>query len=204
MIYSRLSKFLIFEKELFGKFNSEEKYEQAHYNLQIILINIEKLLFVYTFSFFLSTTLNTFFMHLAYFVLRKYAGGWHAKKSINCTLFSSFSFVAIPWIFNKINYSFTATTIWLMTITIFLILILYAPADTEKNPLVSISERMKMKMKATLVAVISLLVVFFVNNETIQFNILSGIILECITIHPVFYKITKRSYKNYEKYESIE
>lgn len=204
MIYSKISRFLIFEKQFFGKFKSEEEYEQAYYNLQIILINIEKVQIIYTMSFFLSTLLNTFVTHLAYLLLRRYAGGWHAKKSINCTLFSFFGFVLIPWIGNTINCSFTTSTIFILSIVMLYIVIRYAPADTEKNPLISISRRVKMKRNAILMTCLSFLVVFFVKKDTLQFSIISGIILECITIHPVFYKLTKRSYKNYEEYESVE
>lgn len=204
MIYSKLSRYLIFEKEFFGKFKSEEEYEQAYYTLQIVLINIEKVQIIYTMSFFLSTILNTFVMHLAYFLLRRSAGGWHAKKSINCTLFSVFGFVILPWLGNKANCSFTNFSILILTITMLGIVMRYAPADTEKNPLISISERAKMKRKAILVTLLSFAVALFVRNDTLQFNVISGIILECITIHPVFYKLTKRSYTNYEEYEAIE
>lgn len=204
MIYSRLSRFLIFEKELFGKFKTEEEYDQALYNLQIIMINFEKLIIVYSMSFFLSVMINTFFMHMSYLVLRKYAGGWHAMKSINCTLFSSFSFVIIPWVGKAHSFVFPSSLIWLIIISISYVIIRYAPADTEKNPLISINERNEMRWKAILVTTLILIMVPFVKDDTIRFNIIAGIVLECVTIHPVFYKLTKRSYRNYEEYESIE
>lgn len=204
MIYSRISRYLIFQKELFGKFRSEEESEKAHYSLQILLINLEKLLIVYFFSFLLSVMINTFIMHLTYFLLRKFAGGWHAKKSINCTLFSSLCFVFIPWLAKKYNFLFSMTAMCVLIFVVSFTVIRYAPADTEKNPLVSISERKKRRKSSILVTIFVLLASIFVKSETLKFNILSGLLLESVTIHPAFYKLTKRSYRNYEEYESIK
>jgi len=203
-MYTKLSKYLILEKQILGVFDDESEFEMALYNMEILLINIEKILIVYGVSLLFSNLKNTLIMHMSYLVLRKYAGGWHASKSYNCTIFSVITFVLIPWLIANLKFQLPVLFVVILTVFIVLTIWKYAPADTEKNPLISIKERKNMRYMSIFISVLLLLLILFVRNKTIEMNTLLGITLECCTIHPMFYKLTKRSYKNYENYEAIE
>lgn len=180
---------------------SEDEYENVAYSLELLFINIFKSIQVYVVAFLLGVIFETFVMNLAYVLLRWQAGGWHAKSSLNCSLFGLLSFVGIPLIFQHTGFILNSN--WSLILALFVLFntVLYAPADTEKNPLVSVSERKKKKILATCTAfALVIIAMFFVKND-IRTLLLTGLFVEIIMIHPLFYKINKRSYKNYEKYQ---
>lgn len=98
---------------------------------------------------------------------------------------------------------FSLSFFWMtiLSLVILCCVLLYAPADTEKNPLVSVSERKRKRIFSFLSALLAIFIaVFFVNNE-IGTLMITGLFVEIIMIHPLFYKLNKRSYKNYENYQ---
>lgn len=76
---------------------------------------------------------------------------------------------------------------------------LYAPADTAKRPLVSVKLRKKLKIYSQLTVMFFFIICLFNNNMIIKNIITFAILEECICITPFFYKISGKSYKNYEK-----
>ncbi|WP_251868205.1 accessory gene regulator AgrB [Enterococcus malodoratus] len=181
---------------------SESEYENVVYSLEILLINIFKSIQIYSVALILGVLFETFIMNLAYALLRIHAGGWHAKSSINCSLFGLVVFVGIPLIFQKFEFALNFYWLLLLSGIILAFVALYAPADTEKNPLVSVSERKRKKILSLLSAlVISVFSLFFAGPQ-IATLLVTGLLIETLLIHPLFYKLIKRRYKNYENYQN--
>lgn len=181
---------------------SESEYENVVYSLEILLINIFKSIQIYSVALILGVLFETFIMNLAYALLRIHAGGWHAKSSINCSLFGLVVFVGIPLIFQKFEFALNFYWLLLLSGIILAFVALYAPADTEKNPLVSVSERKRKKILSLLSAlVISAFSLFFAGPQ-IATLLVTGLLIETLLIHPLFYKLLKRRYKNYENYQN--
>lgn len=181
---------------------SESEYENVVYSLEILLINIFKSIQIYSVALILGVLFETFIMNLAYALLRIHAGGWHAKSSINCSLFGLVVFVGIPLIFQKFEFALNFYWLLLLSGIILAFVELYAPADTEKNPLVSVSERKRKKILSLLSAlVISAFSLFFAGPQ-IATLLVTGLLIETLLIHPLFYKLIKRRYKNYENYQN--
>ena len=191
----------ILEKLRAQSFMTEEEFENVQYSLEILLINILKSIQVYFISFLFGLLFETFIMNLAYVLLRWYANGWHAKSSIACSLFGIATFVGIPFVLQET--SFTLSTPWILILSgiILLCVFLYAPADTEKNPLVSVSERKKKKLFALISAFTIICVSLFLVGAQVGTLLIIGLLVEILMIHPLFYKLNKRSYKNYENYQ---
>ena len=179
---------------------SQDEYENVHYFLEVFFINVSKLSQIYLFAYFFGTLFETFVMNCAYILLRSHANGWHAKSSFNCSLLGISCFVGIPLLLQKTMLSFNGWIAVILSILLFIGVGLYAPADTEKNPLVGVNERKRKRSKALLITLILILLSYLIQNQSLQALILSGLFIEMIMIHPLFYKLTKRSYKNYEKY----
>ena len=179
---------------------SESEYENVHYFLEVFFINVFKLFQVYLCAFFFGTLFETFVMNCAYILLRRHANGWHANSSFNCSLLGISFFVGIPLLLQKTMVTFSGWLVSILSILLFLGVWRYAPADTEKNPLVSVSERKRKRHNALFMTLILILLSYVIQNQSLQTLILSGLVIEIIMIHPLFYKLTKRSYKNYEKY----
>jgi accessory gene regulator B len=184
------------------RYMSEIDYENTTYALEILLINLFKSVQVYAVAFVFGVLFETFLMNLAYVFLRIPAGGWHAKSSRNCSIFGLVVFVGIPVFLKYSLFTFSFNWLLLLSSIVLLIVFLYAPSDTEKNPLVSMSERKKKKRKALFSAfLVVCLSLFFVAAKTSTL-LITGLVIESLLIHPFFYKLTKRSYKNFENYQT--
>lgn len=193
--------FFLLNKIQAKKYMTEDEYENVAYSLEIFLINIFKTVQVYVIAYLLGVLFETFIMNLPYVLLRWHAGGWHAKSTINCSIFGITTFVGIPFILQKMDFSLSFFWMTILSLVILCCVLLYAPADTEKNPLVSVSERKRKRIFSFLSALFAIFIaVFFVNNE-IGTLMITGLFVEIIMIHPLFYKLNKRSYKNYENYQ---
>ncbi len=72
---------------------------------KFFLINIFKTVQVYVIAYLLGVLFETFIMNLPYVLLRWHAGGWHAKSTINCSIFGITTFVGIPFILQKMDFS---------------------------------------------------------------------------------------------------
>ncbi|WP_312540721.1 accessory gene regulator AgrB [Enterococcus sp.] len=181
------------------EYMSDDEYANVCYTVESFLINITKTFQVYLLATILGVAKETFFMHLPYMLLRRYAGGWHAKTSLSCSMFSIFVFVGIPLSITGfsqplspiINFSMAAISLWIVW--------RYAPADTEKNPLFDKRERDIRRFKSIAIVMLILATAFIVNNSFVQSLILIGLFIESIMINPLFYKLMRRSYQNYEK-----
>lgn len=198
-MYDTVSNFLL-QKVLDSKKLSKDEYEMANYNLQVILINTEKVATIYFVAFITQVFWQTIIMHLSFLLLRNFAGGWHAAKSFFCTVTSVAFFVGLPKIAFTLTIVINSTSLFILCVIPIYTIIKYSPADTDQNPFTSATNRKFRKTTATVIVMILLSLAFFTSNF-FRIPILLGIYSECLLIHPIFYKLTKRSYNNYEKYE---
>ncbi|WP_278884209.1 accessory gene regulator B family protein [Ligilactobacillus agilis] len=205
-MYEKVSYYLLAKKKILGDFESKEDLEYAQYNLSIILINIEKVVVIYIVAISIGMVTHTLITHVSYLVLRKYAGGWHANNSLNCNALSVLTFVIFPKLLLKLdglvqNYLLD-NKITFLTILLSLYLVwCYAPADTDRNPILRRSTRIKMRNRAMFATIVLIIVLLFINSLSAKLCLLVGMMTEILTITPIFYKLMKRSYANYENYK---
>lgn len=182
---------------------NEEEYEKALYMTEVFLINIGKMSIILGAALVMKILPQTFAMLFAYNFVRQYAFGWHALSSINCTLISLVFFVLIPYLLKAFLVKISFVVSMCVLGTIFYLNYQYAPADTEKNPLVNKQERAEMRKsvlkRTTLLSIIILLPLFF----SFKSFLLLGMATQSLMVTPLIYKLTKRSYRNYENYEEI-
>lgn len=75
---------------------------------------------------------------VVYIPLRSYAGGYHARTPMRCTLFSTFM-VAVALLFMKV-LTFTRISILIMLIISSLIIIILSPVEDKNKPLDNIEK----------------------------------------------------------------
>lgn len=199
----RLSRYFI--GWLFPQDDKLSKEEQAYlqYYIEVIIINLTKVAFILIVSLIFDILVGTAITLGTFIMLRKYAFGWHAKSSINCSLIGVISFVGIPLLISKWGYSIGTLNFSLLLLLLLISLLIiykYSPADTENNPIIEKSIRYKLRSKALGTVFLLYALVLFIPMIEIKIFLLLGIWLELIVITPVFYKIMKRGFKNYEKY----
>lgn len=182
---------------------SQEEQAYLQYYIEVIIINLTKVAFILIVSLIFDILLGTVMTLGAFIMLRKYAFGWHAKSSINCSLIGIISFVSIPLLISKWGYyvgTLNFSLLLLLLLISLLIIYKYSPADTENNPIIEKSIRNRLRSKALGTVVLLYALILFIPTIEIKMFLLLGIWLELIVITPVFYKIMKRGFNNYEKY----
>lgn len=182
---------------------SKEEKEYLQYYIEVIIINLTKVSFILIVSLLFNILLETAITLGAFIVLRKYAFGWHAKSSINCSLIGVISFVGIPLLISKWAFYIDTLNFGLILLLLLISLMIiykYAPADTENNPIIGISIRTRLRFKALCAVVFLYALILFIPTIEVKMFLLIGIWLELIVITPIFYKLMKRGFNNYEKY----
>lgn len=167
--------------------------------MEILLINIPKIIFILILSTFLRLTLHTFIILFSFAFIRRYASGLHASNNINCTFVSFFMFIVIPYLLQDVIIN-EIILIFIFTFTCFG-LYKYAPSDTAAKPILGKSNRDMLKRKAITANIFILFLALLIHESKFFILFSTGVIYGVICILPLTYKILKRSMNNYEKYE---
>ena len=178
---------------------SEEKLAEIKYGLSTLYINITKTIVIFTLDYFLGIIKELLLILLFYGLLRLTGFGLHAKKSWQCWIGSLFTFLLLPFLVKVLTINIYVRLI-ISALSIIFIAI-YAPADTEKRPLIRKNRRILYKIICTITAIILTIYSFYIKNTLIQNAIFFSLILECIMISPLSYKIFKLKYANYKNYK---
>ncbi|MBK2003255.1 accessory gene regulator ArgB-like protein [Listeria ivanovii subsp. londoniensis] len=179
--------------------DDEEGYLKVKYGLEIIIINVMKFAIVYGLALVTGVLLQTMTVHLSYLWLRRYSFGLHATKTLNCTLMSLAMFVLTPLVFQNV-----LSNNWIVLGAFGFILLnmyFFAPADTENLPLIGEEHRKNLKRKAMIGTLILTGIALLVPFAEMKTLIVIGSLFQVISINPITYKLLRRRYRNYEKYE---
>lgn len=166
--------------------------------VEILLINISKMTIIFTLAASLNLLKESIFMSIIFAFIRSTSFGIHAKKSIVCTIITSIMFIGAGALSNYLTVT-NYNVIVIFTI-LNILLYKYAPADTENHPLLGEDFREKLRKKTVIKAMILMVLAIVVPNN-IKILIILAVLEQTLSILPITYKLLKRGYKNYEKYE---
>jgi accessory gene regulator B len=195
-MYHSFSLFLLKDKLNCDRFLSEEELAYAIYNLEVLLINLEKIATIYLFSFIFQNIQTTLVVHLSYFLLRMFAGGWHARSSRGCTIMSICIFVLLPSFIEEVLCPVNTPVFIVLALGLLFTFWKYAPAGTEKKSITDSTLKRKLKRKALLMTLLLLFLAYLSPSDDLRMLILLGMSSEAVTIHPYFYQLMKRGSKN--------
>ncbi len=175
--------------------HSQEELDKIEYGLEGVFLTISKILIIIligiVFHFLDSVLLTLFFFN----ILRFFAFGLHAKKSIHCLVFSILHFNVLPYLFLHITFNrIVITSIFLFSFISFLF---FAPSDTIKRPLTNKKKRIIRKILSILSLFVFIIIMYYYPIFTAP--ILCSFIIESILINPISYRILGLSYQNYKK-----
>lgn len=176
---------------------SELELKKLRYGLEGIYLTLTKTIIILLVSLILNIFFETLICILLFNIIRYFAFGFHAEKSFHCLLLSLFNFVAIPYIFLKVNNSMTLNIIICLLCLIFILI--FAPADTVKRPLKDKKKRIKRKVLTFLIGTLYTLLIVLLKNHLISDILVSTLIITVIVINPITYKIFRQPYNNYKK-----
>lgn len=180
------------------KYQSISDYDKKKikYGLEGLYLTITKMVLL-TILALLLNMFKEFILVVVFFNVIRYTGfGFHAEKSYQCLLFSTFNFIAIPFLLLHIQLSnFFVYTICAICIFHYL---LFAPADTKKRPLSNKRKRIIRKIITVMIGFIYTLMVILLNNTYWTSIILSAMIIQAIIISPLIYRLFNQPYNNYK------
>ncbi|MEE0683377.1 MAG: accessory gene regulator B family protein [Bacilli bacterium] len=180
------------------KYQSISDYDKkkVKYGLEGLYLTITKMVLL-TILALLLNMFKEFILVVVFFNVIRYTGfGFHAEKSYQCLLFSTFNFIAIPFLLLHIQLSnFFVYTICAICIFYYL---LFAPADTKKRPLSNKRKRIIRKIITVMIGFIYTLMIILLNNTYWTSIILSAMIIQAIIISPLIYRLFNQPYNNYK------
>lgn len=180
------------------KYQSISDYDKkkVKYGLEGLYLTITKMVLL-TILALLLNMFKEFILVVVFFNVIRYTGfGFHAEKSYQCLLFSTFNFIAIPFLLLHIQLSnFFVYTICAICIFHYL---LFAPADTKKRPLSNKRKRIIRKIITVMIGFIYILMIILLNNTYWTSIILSAMIIQAIIISPLIYRLFNQPYNNYK------
>lgn len=180
-------------------YRTELELKKIKYGIEVILINLSKFIILMVISYFFKIMPHTLLIMVSFGLVRKSAFGLHSQNSIICTLICVLSFSGGVYI-SKYYPLETKSIVYIFVVMITLFM-KYAPADTKRRPLIGRKFRNKLKRKTLITTLLLFAIILKINNQTINTLITLGVVMECICILPITYKILGRRYNNYEQYE---
>lgn len=177
---------------------SEDKLDEIMYGVEGIYLTITKMIIIFIFAFILGVAKELLLLLIVFNFVRLFAFGMHADKSWICLLFSGLLFLGGAVLAKNIVINKPVLyTLYLIVITIIAI---YSPADTVKRPLINKKRRIKFKILSVIMAITYLIITLLIKDNTLINILIFGLIIECILILPITYKVFKMPYKNYKSY----
>lgn len=177
----------------------EEKLEEIRYGLESIYLTYTKIFLIFVLAYFLGIIKETLLLLVTYNIIRTFAFGIHATKSIYCLITSLMLFIGGVYVVKYMSLNIYVKAI--ISIILLICIYKYAPADTYKRPLINERKRKKYKVISTILGIAYVILIIIFNNYIISNYLLLGMLETVIMIHPIVYKIFNLPFDNYKKYK---
>ena len=177
----------------------ELKIKKLKYGLEGLYSLIIKTTAVIIISALLHTLKETCFIILFYAGIRTFSFGIHAKNNIACWITTITIYNIIPLLIK--NILIPESIGYIVLIIGFISMLLWSPADTPKRPIIRKKHRLKCKILSLTVVLIYTILYSFNNIEIINNSLIYALLVQCILINPLTYKITRTTFNNYKYYK---
>ena len=161
---------------------SEEDLEKIYYGIQVILLNMSKLILLFTTAYLLGILKYTVIAFIVFAILRTFASGVHANSTLQCIIINFILFLGNVYLSLNLSINIIVQSI-IFTIS-FILILLYAPGDTEERPLVSKKLRRDLKIKSLVVVIIFYIIILLIKSN-VYANLITYSILEAYAGAPV-------------------
>lgn len=177
---------------------SNDKIDEIMYGVEGIYLTITKTIIIFALAFLFKIAKELLFLLIAFNFIRLFAFGMHANNSITCLIFSSLMFIGGAFICKYLTIS--KPVLYALYLFSLIIISIYSPADTVKRPLIKKKKRIRFKILSILTVIIYAIISLFIKDNQIINYLIIGLLIECILISPITYKIFKMPYRNYKNY----
>lgn len=190
-VSKKISDYIIINADI----TDEIRRDNVQYGVAVFIYNLYKFPLIFLFAYLLGILKYAVVSFLSFGFIRTWASGLHARTSLTCLISSMIILIGIPLLSLQATVS-TAVIIFLFSYSLLLVLY-FAPADTEERPIASMKLRKKLKMGAMVSLMVLFMLTFFVSP--VYSNIITlSVLVECMLITPLFYRIFNKRYNNYK------
>ena len=177
----------------------DENLEVIEYGLTALYMFISKTIVVFTLAYFLGIIRELIILLIIYSSIKSFSFGIHAEKSSTCLLISTFTFLVVTYI--CIYFELPLWFDIIIGVICIIYMFIHSPADTEKKPIINPKRRVIYKILSTLVSIILVLIAVVSKNSFISNCCILSLLLQCLSISPVVYRIAGKRYNNYMYYK---
>lgn len=163
-----------------------DNYELYEYAIYIILSSAFHMVTVIVLGLVFNLLTESLVFYLSFIVIRKFAGGYHAKTPVRCYLFSFASNIIIlclvKWL-SSINTLFIFIFIIFELLCVILILLI-SPLDTENNPLTG-QEKKMYRMLTSIITILIFIIsslCFFKGYRNIGSSMICGVVMSALVL----------------------
>lgn len=162
------------------------------YGIELFLNSLLKILLILLIGTIFGKGIETIIVISCFSILRGEAGGIHMKSSLGC--FLSMSAIVIVSVLGAEVIPYFSKYVSILVIGISLIVIsLYAPFTTKNNPITDKKIIKQKKWKAMIVVFILGVLIFITKDNHLRALVLIPVIIEIITILPVWRRKEERN-----------
>lgn len=163
-----------------------DNYELYEYAIYIILSSAFHMATVIVLGLVFNLLTESLVFYLSFIVIRKFAGGYHAKTPTRCYVFSVISSIIMLCLIkyaNSVGNIFTYLLIIFELLCVVLI-ILMSPLDTENNPLNSYEKKWYKTLAVLISVCIFIISLFCVLTElrNIGYSLICGVIMSTLVL----------------------
>jgi len=177
---------------------SNEEIEELRYGLEGLYLTFTKLIIICLLAIMLGVTKELVLLLIFFNIIRFTGFGFHARTSFECLICSTLLFVFLPILMSYLHLNKVLLVV--VGLICLLVLSIYAPADTIKRPLPNKKKRKIRKLSTIFIALIYILLSWFVKDYDLSYLLITSLILESIMVSPLIYKLFKQPYRNYLNY----
>lgn len=165
--------------------DEKELYEYAAFSFMMTLFPV---VVIILFGIFMNNVVESVFIITPFMILRKFSGGYHAKHSWICMIFSITILFACVYISKEIEYC-TYDVFGLLVSD--MSLVAFSPIDSENRRL-DFEEKKKYKIRTSQLVILFTMIYCLLSmvNKKFSFCVMEGIVLTaCLQIPCVIIKI---------------
>ena len=174
---------------------------KLRYGLEGLYLTFTKIIVIFLLAIILGIFKEILILLFLFNIIRFTGFGFHAKKSSECLILSTISFIVFPFLL--LNLDFSKEIILIIGILGTIYLFFYAPADTIKRPLPNKKKRIIRKAVTVITGIIFTALALILNHDSISILFIIAIVIEDIMVSPLTYKIFGQPYRNYLNYQKL-
>jgi len=172
------------------------------YGISNLYLQISKIIVITTLAIILKIFIPYLIFTIFYNIIRMPSFGIHAKKSWHCWVSSIIFFIGFPYLLTIINLN--TYVHFLIAASSIIYITIYSPADTIKRPIISRKRRTIYKIFSFIISILYVLLSYLIKDKIVSYALLFSLVLQCIIISPITYKIFGMPYNNYKRYVEKE